>query len=230
MAKTTTLNLTGRPSDRKQLPVLLQSTRRSADGAEAADDPFLPPDYLQLRASFDVGAAVRGGAASAQQYEAQDDEVLVLELADGGVLITSAGKLKAALQRSRPELLGADGDILFDRLRGDAAARGAIGDAVGGLVSKVFALAVGTGSDAIIDAARDKLVELGQGGGGEKQQLGVSWLGTREAEMIEGLCNTGVRARENVSGERGIALGGGEGREGEGQGGGCGRGVGGVPG
>jgi len=176
MADPTTLNFTGRQSDQPQLPALLQSVRRSAGEAE---DPFLPAAYLQARASFEVGAAVRGAGASAQQYAAQDDEVLVIELADGGVLITSASKLKASLLRSRPELIGSDGEILFDRLRSDAAAtRGLLGDAIGGLVSKVFALAVGRASDEIIDAARDKLGELRKGAG-DVAELGVSGLGTR---------------------------------------------------
>jgi CHAT domain-containing protein len=180
MADTTTLNFTGRQSDEKQLPALLQNVRRSAGEPE---DPFLPAGYLKTRASFEVGAAVRaaGVSVSAQQYAAQGDEVLVIELADGGVLITSAGKLKASLERSRPELIGPDGEILFDQLSGDGAAtRGLLGDAVGGLISKVFALAVGTASDEIIEAAKKKLGELGKGGGdGDLAELGVSGLGTR---------------------------------------------------
>lgn len=177
MAKSTILNLTGRQGDTEQLPTLLQSARRSAGEAE---DVFLPPGYLQVRASFEVGAAVRGGAASAQQYEAQDEEVLVVELADGGVLITSAGKLKASLERSRPELIGAHGEILFDRLRSEgAAARGVVGEAIGGLVSRIFALTVGSSNDAIIDLATEKLAELSHGRVGKLADLGVTALGTK---------------------------------------------------
>ena len=178
MADTTTLNFTGRQSDEKQLPALLQNVRRSAGEPE---DPFLPAGYLKTRASFEVGAALRaaGASVSAQQYAAQGDEVLVIELADGGVLITSAGKLKAALERSRPDLVGSDGEILFDQLRSDGAAtRGLLGDAIGGLVSKVFALAVGTASDEIIEAARNRLGELRKGLA-DVAELGVSGLGTR---------------------------------------------------
>lgn len=177
MPETTKLNLTGRQNDKEQLPALLQSLRRSAD---EPDDPFLPAGYLQTRASFEVGAAVRGSGAVTQQYEAQQDEVLVIELADGGVLITSAAELKASLELSRPDLIGSDGEILFDRLRSEgAAARGLVGEAIGGLITRVFALTVGKRSDAIIDAAREKLAELKQGGVGQVAELGVTWLGTK---------------------------------------------------
>jgi CHAT domain-containing protein len=178
MADSTILNFTGRQSDQARLPALLQTVRRSA--GEAAD-PFLPVGYLQTRASFEVGSAVRAGgaSASAQQYAAQDDEVLVIELADGGVLITSASKLKTSLERSRPDLIGSDGEILFDQLRSDrAATRGLLGDAIGGLVSKVFALAVGAASDEIIEAAKTRLGKLRKGAG-EVAELGVSGLGTK---------------------------------------------------
>jgi pimeloyl-ACP methyl ester carboxylesterase len=185
MAGSTTLSLTGRQSGKDQLPALLQSVRRSAG---EPDDPFLPADYVQTRACFEVGAAVRGVGAIAQQYDAQDEEVLVIELADSGVLVTSAAKLKASLERSRPELIGSKGEILFDRLRSEgASARGMVGDAVGGLVSRVFALAVGASSDPIIADAENKLAELIRDKAGKAVEgkladaaaLGVSGLGTK---------------------------------------------------
>ncbi|WP_300340357.1 CHAT domain-containing protein [Accumulibacter sp.] len=177
MPETTTLSLTGRQSDTRQLPALLQPARRTAG---EPDDPFLPPGFLQTRVSFEVGAAVRGTGARAQEYQAASDEVLVIELADGGVLITSAGKLKAALERSRPELIGSHGEILFDRLRSEgAAARGVVGEAIGGLVSRVFALTLGASGDPILDAAREKHAELSRGRVGKASDLGVTWLGTK---------------------------------------------------
>lgn len=184
MAETITLALSGRRSDEPRLPALLQSARRSAG---EASDPFLPEGYLQARASFEVGAVARG-AGAAQRYAAQDDEVLLIELADGGVLISSAGRLRASLERSRPELVGDGGEVLFDRLRDDsAAARGAVGEALGGLVSRVFVFSVGADSDAIIDQAREKLAELiadrlGEAASDklkELAELGVSWLGAK---------------------------------------------------
>ncbi|WP_300449726.1 CHAT domain-containing protein [Accumulibacter sp.] len=185
MAETITLELSGRRSDEPRLPALLQSARRSAG---EPGDPFLPEGYLQARASFEVGAVARGAGAAAQRYATQDDEVLLIELADGGVLISSAGRLKASLERNRPELVGGGGEILFDRLRDDSsAARGWVGEAVGGLVNRVFVFTVGADSDAIIDQAREKLAELiadrlGEAAGDklkELAELGVSWLGTK---------------------------------------------------
>ncbi|MEO6408338.1 MAG: CHAT domain-containing protein [Burkholderiaceae bacterium] len=179
MADSTAIKLTGRRLE-PVLPALLRSASRAVG---QSDDPFLPSGYLRPRASFDVGPAARGvgdGAAETVHAAAGDDEVLVLELADGSTFITSAEKLKASLQQSRPDLIGADGEVLFEKLRAEgAAARGFVGDAaaavVGGLVSKVHAVLVGKAGDAIVVAAKAKL-------GGALEQvsgLGVTWAGTR---------------------------------------------------
>ncbi|MCM8612545.1 CHAT domain-containing protein [Accumulibacter sp.] len=177
MPSITILDLTATPQDQAPLPALLRNVRRATD---AGDDPFMPPGYLQARACFELGATARGAAAVSQKFEVQADEVLVIELADGGVLITSASELQASLARSRPDLLGSQGEILFDRLRGDGAAtRGLAADLVGGLISRVFALAVGASEDTIISDARAKLGELTRGRGSEAIELGVSWLGTK---------------------------------------------------
>ncbi|EXI72496.1 MAG: CHAT domain protein [Candidatus Accumulibacter sp. SK-11] len=177
MSPTTILDLTATPQDQAPLPPLLRNVRRAAD---AGDDPFMPAGYLQQRACFELGATARGSTAVSQQYAAQADEVLVIELADGGVLITSASELQASLARSRPDLLGSQGEILFDRLRSDGAAtRGLAGDLVGGLISRIFALAVGTSEDAIITDARQRLGELTKGRESDAVELGVSWLGTK---------------------------------------------------
>lgn len=175
MPDTAAIKLTGRKVD-PALPALLRTGARSAG---QADDPFLPQGYLKPVASYDVGPAARGlgeGVAETLHATSGADEVLVLELADGSTFITSASKMKAALQRSRPDLIGADGEILFERLRAEgAAARGFVGDvvgaAVGGLVSKVHAVLVGRADDAIIELAKSKL--------GDAAELGVSWAGTR---------------------------------------------------
>jgi len=125
-----------------------------------------------------VSAATRGTADSAAElvHDAQADEVLVIELADGGTLITSAAKLKASLERTRPDLI-VNGEIQFEKLRAEGAtARRGFGDAVGGLVSKVFALVVGGGGrDAIIDAARDMI----RSKLGDVAELGITWAGTK---------------------------------------------------
>ena len=100
----------------------------------------------------------------------------MLELADGGTLITSASRLRESLARSQPDWLDADGSIPFEKLRAEgAAAQRGFGEAVGGLVSKVFTLVAGEKKDAIIDAALDWLKERGL----KPAELGVSWAGTQ---------------------------------------------------
>ncbi len=166
-----TLQLNGRPADRLQLPALLSSAARAAGFSE---EQFLPPGYLQPLSVFDLSPAARSGTGEAldQRHRAAPDEVLVLELADGSSLITSAARLQASLQRAHPELLGADGEVLLEALRAQGAAPGrGLGEALGGLISKVFSLAVGAAPDAIIDAACSQLKN--------KAELGVSWAGTK---------------------------------------------------
>ncbi len=170
MAEHITLELNGRKLP-PTLPTLLRTARR---GVGEAGDPFLPAGYLQPRASFDVGPVARGATEGGgeQRHNAAADEVLVLELADGSTFITSAARLQASLSISHPELIGADGEILFERLRAEgAASRGIVGDLVGGLVAKVFSLAVGETADAILDAARKRA--------GSAAEVGVSWAGTK---------------------------------------------------
>ena len=163
------LQLNGREAERK-LPLLLTTAHRAAGNTE---DAFLPSSYLVATAAFDVGPAAREvGAASKQRHEAGANEVIVLELADGSTLITSALRLRAALERTHPELIAADGSILLERLRAHGAAPGrGLGEALGGLVSKVYAFAVGAVPDAIVSEALATLEN--------KAELGVSWLGTK---------------------------------------------------
>jgi hypothetical protein len=170
MPDTTPLDLVGRKTE-PALPQLLRTAGRSAG---QPDDPFLPAGYLRPTATFDVGLAARGSGegVAEHRHESGDDEVLVLELTDGSTFITSAAKLKASLEQSRPDLISSDGAILFEALRvEDAAQRGLVGDLAGALIGKVFTLVVGETSDAIIEAAKVKV--------GEATELGVTWLGTK---------------------------------------------------
>jgi len=164
-----TFTLTGRQAD-ATLPSALMGAARSATGG---DDVFLPAGYLQPVRTFDVGPAARGSAVGVvrQTHDAQPDEIVVLELADGGTLVTSATRLRETLRQTHPEML--DGDtILLEKLRAEGAAPGrGLGDALGGLISKVFTLAVGAAPDAILDAALGQLKN--------KADLGVSWFGTQ---------------------------------------------------
>jgi hypothetical protein len=172
MSNTVVLRLEARRAE----PVLPPSLRPASRSAAAGDDPFLPAGYLIPKAAFELGASSRAGVAGpvAQRHEAAPDDVLVLELSDGGTFVTSAARLKDALALSRPELIGADGEIRFELLREPgSAARSGLGSAIG-LVAKVFALALG-GDDSILDAAREWLREKT----GSAADIGVSWLGTQ---------------------------------------------------
>jgi CHAT domain/Lecithin:cholesterol acyltransferase len=97
----------------------------------------------------------------------------VLELADGSTLITSAERLRDALARNRPDWLGEGDAIPFEKLRAEGAgAQRGFGEAVGGLVSKVFTLVAGEKADDII---KEALAEFGL----KNAELGVSWAGTK---------------------------------------------------
>jgi hypothetical protein len=173
MPDTISIKLKGR-AETPALPALLSGTSRAVDGQS---DEFLPADYLRPTGTFDVGSAARSvEGAAALEHGAGAGEVVVLELADGGTLITSAGRLREALARSQPEWLDADGAIPFEKLRAEgASAQRGFGEAVGGLVSKVFTLVAGEKKDAIIDAAVDWLKQKGLA----PAELGVSWAGTK---------------------------------------------------
>ncbi len=184
-ATPSSLRFRGRRLAPPSLASLLHSASRGVQPTR--DDDFLPTGYLQVTQAHDLGAGVRGRSDSVDTTLAgSGDEVLVLELADGGTLITSAQRLKDALARNRPDLIGAEGAVLFDRLStGDEAARGVPADLAGGLVSKVFTLLVGASgsSDPIIDLARDKLAEWtgakAEGAVVDVAAVGASWLGAK---------------------------------------------------
>ncbi|HET7524606.1 MAG TPA: hypothetical protein VFK10_01570, partial [Burkholderiaceae bacterium] len=174
MAKSIPINITGR-ANAPTLPSVLSGASRSSD---SADDDFLPRDYLRPTGTFDVGGAARSaeGGAAALEHGADPDELVVLELADGGTLITSAARLRDSLARNHPDWLDANGAIPFEKMRAEgAAAQRDLGEAAGGLVSKVFTLVAGEKKDAIIDAALDWL----KGKGLDAAELGVTWAGTR---------------------------------------------------
>jgi triacylglycerol esterase/lipase EstA (alpha/beta hydrolase family) len=172
---TVVIHLRGHATAPRLPPLLTPATRSAGRG----DDVFLPSGYLRPTASIDVGPAARdAGDALAQTHVAANDEVIVLELADGSTLITSATRLRAALALTRPDLIDADGGLLLETLRADGAAPGrGFGEAVGGLVSKVFALAVGEQPDAIVTEAGAQL--RATAGAADPAELGISWRGTQ---------------------------------------------------
>ena len=168
--RTVQIQLTGREVDRR-LPPMLTPAARSAGGK---DDEFLPAGYLYPTVAIDVSPTARGlsGAAAKASHTSGPNEVIVLELADGSTLITSAERLRATLLLTHPEFISEDGSILLEKMRADGAAPGrGFGEALGGLISKVYAFAVGAAPDKIIDEALKGLTN--------KAELGVSWAGTK---------------------------------------------------
>lgn len=145
-----------------------------ARGTEGPRDEFLPAGFLAPRRTVDVGPVARSAEGAADTcHDAADGEVLVLELADGGTLVTSAARLRDALRRSRPELVAPDGTLRLDRLRELGETSRGFGEAIGSLVSKVFSFGVQDEADSGI------LAEAARQFGGERALLGVSWLGTK---------------------------------------------------
>src|SRR5690348_3102206 len=121
MARTIRIQLTGR-EEVPALPPLLARASRSADGQP---DPFLPAGYLRPTSTFDVGATARSAAAAVSvERDVRADELIVLELADGGTLVTSAAQLRETLQRTHPDWLQADGSLPLEKLRASGAAPG----------------------------------------------------------------------------------------------------------
>ena len=184
MAGSIALKLTGIPIANPALPAALRPALRAA--GPAPSDDFLPAGYVKVTSAFDVGKRSRSTAEGRieKTIPAADDEVVVLEMADGVTVITSVAKLEQSLKRVKPEALELDGVLNLDALHERAdESRGIIGDTVSDLVVRVFTLTVGDVADPIIDAAKRKLAEWLGGKAEEKLQeyseLGVTGLGTK---------------------------------------------------
>ncbi|MET0963127.1 MAG: CHAT domain-containing protein [Noviherbaspirillum sp.] len=167
------LALSGRETEAR-LPPLLNPVMRGG----GLDDPFLPAGFLRPRKTYEVDALARSTALAAgaaeQRHEALADEVVVLELSDGSIFISSAARLQDSLRESRPQLLGPDGAVLLEKLRMEGAqARGLLGEAAGGLLRKVSTLVVGR-TDPVLEQAALLARPL---------ELGISWAGTKALMM-----------------------------------------------
>ncbi|MBB3179225.1 CHAT domain-containing protein [Variovorax sp. Sphag1AA] len=184
MAPPIVLKLTGRENTKPEVPALLRSSTRSV-GRPAPEDDFLPDGLLTPKSSVELGTTARGAAdATPSELAAADDEVLVIDLADGGTLVTSPARLRDALLRNRPDLVDDEGRVLFDRLNAESAMphRGVFSDAMGSLVTRVVSVAVGR--DSLTDAAQALVADLPKDKGGKGKQVaiadtGVSWLATK---------------------------------------------------
>ena len=107
MVQNIPLKLNGTLIVNPALPALLRPSTRAVDSVAASR--FLPDGYLKIKTAFDVSSAARSTPAGAieQTVSAGDGELVVLEMADGVTVITSAGKLKESLQRMDPRAVEA---------------------------------------------------------------------------------------------------------------------------
>ncbi|MGE0384488.1 MAG: CHAT domain-containing protein [Gammaproteobacteria bacterium] len=163
------LALTARPAECR-LPPLLGAVRATA----AADDAFLPEGFLRATGAFDLGAAARGDPqAQPLRLQAAADELVYVELADGGVLLTSAGRLRDALARRGADPAGTP--IALDDLLGAVPAGRGPGAVLGRIAGKVYTFVASAAGNAIGEAAAAKI----ESAGGRVLELGVTWAGTR---------------------------------------------------
>lgn len=154
------LKLTGRALGTAALPALLRTG--SARAASMAADPFLAAGTFEVVQAFDLGPAGRAAADGVrdEHVEVRPGQVLVLELADGTTLVTSAARLHEDLLRVAPDPAAiAAGELALDRIGPQGAVSRGLSDSLGRLVARLFVLDRGSAADAILDAALDKVRE-----------------------------------------------------------------------
>lgn len=152
------LKLTGRALDAAVLPALLRAG--PAREASTAADPFLAAGTFEVVRAFDLSPAGRAAVDGVhdERVEVHPGQVLVLELADGTTLVTSAARLHEDLQRVAPDAGATEtGVLVLDRVRPRGVVSRGLGDSLGRLVAKLFVLDRGAASDAILDEAIDKV-------------------------------------------------------------------------
>lgn len=159
------LTLRGQRIETPRLPGRLAATRSvpADDDAPDGSAEFLPAGYLIPRQTIELRAAPpsRGSANTATpepivSLTVAPDEVVVLELADGGLLFTRGERLR---DRSLSDL-APDPDA-------NSTTRGVIADLAGAQISRVFTLAFGPlpPNDPVVEALggqiEDSLIDAG---------------------------------------------------------------------
>lgn len=159
------LTLRGQRTETPRLPGRLAATRAVPVDNDAPDGSaeFLPAGYLIPRQTIELRAAPpRRGSANTAAPEpivsltVAPDEVVVLELADGGLLFTHGERLR---DRSLSDL-APDPDA-------GSTTRGVIADLAGAQISRVFTLAFGPlpPNDPVVEALgsqiEDSLIDAG---------------------------------------------------------------------
>ena len=96
------LKLKGTPIANPALPGIFSDSSR--DATATVSSQFLPDGYLKIKDAFDVSQRARSIASGAVENTSptEDKDVVVLEMADGVTVITSAKKLRESLARVQP--------------------------------------------------------------------------------------------------------------------------------
>jgi hypothetical protein len=139
-------------------------------GAGAQADALLA--NLEVVAHFDLSAPSRATGQEAS-LEAFEDDILALDMEEGFIFYTSAGRLADDLRWLDPEA-EQDGALRLDTLRQRGPATRGLRDWV---VRAVSVLRLG--KDQIIDAAVEKAKEWVGGRAADLVEKGASWAGTK---------------------------------------------------
>lgn len=181
------LKLSGRPLDSLPTPAAFQRTTGAARAHGSRSEPqaapketeFFPPEYLKVKAAYDVTPASRdaigatgGKAGERPVLEAGPDDLFVFELSDGGTFVANPQRLQEALERAGIAGSPSGAEIDLDRLSPETnAQRGAVA-ALKSMIARVTLLSIsGAVSDAIlheIDHPRFNPLEAG-----------ITWVGTK---------------------------------------------------
>ncbi|MBR0565108.1 CHAT domain-containing protein [Azoarcus sp. L1K30] len=133
-------------------PALPAALTLPGSRGDRAPTPLI--DNVEVLASWELSPARRSEDAAAQAELGDDNTLLALEAADGTTVFMRVDVLAARIAQVQPDALQADGSIDFARFRDrDASTRG-LGDWIW---RRVTALRITP--DAILDAARDKILE-----------------------------------------------------------------------
>jgi CHAT domain-containing protein len=142
-------------------------TRSAGVVSEGLEAELLSSDFVVASRGFRLGAASRGGETDGDPLEGlPDDQVVLIELDDGGVAITEAGSLRAG-----QGLVSAQAEQVLTT-------RGGLLDLSGQLFSLDF-----PGQDRLLEEVQKKLREELRKRLGDKvsrlADLGISWIGTK---------------------------------------------------
>lgn len=173
-------------SEEAVVPALLTRARRR--GAGGGVESLVPS--LRVVRRWVLAAPIRGETPASTESLPPDQRLLALEGPDGCTVFMRADALAEQLQRSRPELIRADGSVDFASLGArDAASRG-LGDWVWKQVCHLV-----LERDAITDLALEKASDLL---GERVEDLAVAGLSTRGAKALM------AAIEEQLAGEPGL--------------------------